>query len=198
MAPVRDADEVFLGGSIVHDVDERVDAARVELGAAVRLELDDRLVDGHSLAVGARSGHRLEGVGDGDDPRLDGDRRTTETGRVAATVDALVMVENPMRLDRKLGREQDRVPDLDMLGHRRHLVGRKRVGLLKDGVRDADLPHVVEQARETHPLETGRLDLETLADRDTELGNRLGVAPGSGVLRVDGAGERGGKRTLLV
>src|SRR5690242_14834466 len=86
---VRDADELVLVRGVVDDLDQGFDTARVELGAGVGLQLDDRLLDGDRFAVGPRSRHRLEGVGDGDDPRLDRDRRAAQPGRVAASVHSL-------------------------------------------------------------------------------------------------------------
>src|SRR4051794_16786112 len=50
---------------------KQVDAARVELAPGAAAQLGERLVDRHRGAVAALARHRVEGVGDEQDPRLE-------------------------------------------------------------------------------------------------------------------------------
>jgi len=72
-------------------------------------------------------------------------------------------MEHPFRLDRQLGRDEDPVPDADVLAHLVLLLRRERRRLLQDHVRDADLADVVEQAGDAEPLEPVPVDAEPLA-----------------------------------
>lgn len=64
-------------------------------------------------------------------------------GRVAGPVVAFVVMEDPARLDRQLGRDEDRVAGRDMVGHGDPLVVGEGRSLLEDRVGDADLADVV-------------------------------------------------------
>jgi hypothetical protein len=77
------------------------------------------------------------------------------------------------------------------------LIGELR-RLVEDRVGDADLADVVQQAGEPHAPEPLAGEAELGRDRGGELRNRLAVAAGVGVLRVDGAGQRARQRARVV
>ena len=54
-------------------LDEELRRDRVELGPRAVLDLGERMLMRERTAVGARRDHRVEGVGDGENPRLDRD-----------------------------------------------------------------------------------------------------------------------------
>ena len=68
----------------------------------MRLELHESLGSRHRLAIRASiarlvpSGHRVVGVGGGDDLALDRNRRPGQADRIAAPVRTLVMMEDPV------------------------------------------------------------------------------------------------------
>ena len=71
----------------------------VELDAGEALELLDRLLVGERrLAVRARAGHRLVGIGDGEDPGAERDVEGLDAVRVAGAVEPLVVRLDERRL----------------------------------------------------------------------------------------------------
>ena len=110
--------------------------------------------------------HRVVGVADEDDARLDRDLLTREAVRVAAAVPVLVAVADDLAdllqpLDRgedaraQLGVEPD---DLPLLVGERARLGEDRLG-------HADLADVVEERAELEPLQRLRVEPELLARR---------------------------------
>src|SRR5437773_5433189 len=77
-----------------HGLDEGLDHHRVELGAAVGPQLAQRGLGRKGRAVGPALGHRLVGVGDGDDLGREGDLVGAQALRVAGAVEALVVAEH--------------------------------------------------------------------------------------------------------
>src|SRR5437763_10115382 len=146
-------------------------------------ELLDGLINGDALAIWARARHRLERVSDRDDPRLERNLACAPALRVAGAVEALVVVEDPERLRRHLGGDEDRVADVDVLGHRRLLVRLQRTRLLQDRVGDADLADVVQEAGHAQALQVLARYAEPLANRYAELGHRLRGASRAALLR---------------
>ena len=82
---------------------QRIDDLRVELCPGVSPQLVDRKLLAGRAAIRAVRGHRLECVGDMDDPRLEWDVLIGYPVGITAAVDALVVVANPARLDGHLG-----------------------------------------------------------------------------------------------
>ena len=88
------------GGSAGEPVVQRRDDERVELAAALRLELMHGRLDRDAGAVRAIRRQRVEGVRDEDQPRTERDLRAREPVRIAGAVPALVVVEH-VRVDRR-------------------------------------------------------------------------------------------------
>src|SRR5206468_3012070 len=121
---------------------------RVELDASVLADLAKGLLGGEGLgAVGPRRGHRLERVGDVEDPRPERDVLALEAVGIARAVEPLVVVAD----DRDLRAELlylagDARPDLGVAVHLDALVAAEAGLLEQDGVAHPDLAHVVEEA----------------------------------------------------
>ena len=94
--PERSCDGLELVECVaVQQREERLDDPGVELGAGVALQLLARLRGGHRRAVGAVVGHRLVGVPDREDPRLERDLLLANPERIAEAVRALVVGADP-------------------------------------------------------------------------------------------------------
>ena len=107
------------------------------------------LLGGHRRAVGPRGAHRVVAVGHGEDPGEERDRLALEPLGVALAVELLVVVEHAgQEVGDRLQAGEDAVADLDVLVDVLELLGGERPALAQDGVADADLADVVEQAGE--------------------------------------------------
>ncbi len=167
------------------------DHAGVELGAGAAGEFLEGGADGPGAAVGAGGGHRVEGVGDGDDPCALGDLGPRQPVRVAAAVEPFVVVE-----DGGAGLLQE----ADAAGHLVSVLGvqfdgpalrrGQRPVLAEDPGGDADLPDVVQDAREADDLDPFVVHAEFAGDHDRGLADPLAVAAGVAVLEVDGPHQR--------
>src|SRR5688572_23662318 len=96
----------------VDGIDQGLHHPRVELVARAPEKLSEGLLDAAGSPVGASRGHGVEGVGNGDDPGELRDVLACQSHRVAATVQALVVV--PDAGDR-LVEELELADDLDAL-----------------------------------------------------------------------------------
>ena len=130
------------------------------------------------LAVGAVGGHRLERVGGEDDPRLEGDGVAGEAVRVAAAVEALVVVAHPVRLERHVGGLDDVEPEQRVALHHLVLVVGEPAGLVEDRVGHADLADVVQQAGQPHARQAVALEAELGGDHARTAARRSGSGCG--------------------
>ena len=149
-------------------------------GAA--LELLDRDLGAHRLAVAAVGGHRLVGVADEHDPRGERDRLAGQLVGVALAVHALVgrAHDRGDALERRRGL-QDALADDRVAAHELPLGVVERAGLVEDRVGDGDLAHVVQLRRLAQVLELLGQQAEPLADRDGELRHAVDVGPERGM-----------------
>jgi hypothetical protein len=158
---------------------ERFYARRVELNSGVGVELRQGLADRNRRAIGPVGRHRLEGVGDKDDARLQRDLVAAESMRIAASVDVLMVVEHPPGFFLELRGLDDRMTDVNVSAHRSGLFSGERPGLAKNPVGDADFADVVEQAGQAKPLDAIGVEPELLADQRAKLRDRLAMVPRS-------------------
>ena len=90
--------------------------------------------------------HGVVRIRDGDDPRAERDLGAAQAVRVAAAVEALVVVQDDRdRLPQARGLLEDDLADARVLPDRLPLGVRQRRRLVEDLVRDRDLAQVVEQ-----------------------------------------------------
>ena len=74
------------------DREERIDDVWMELRAAASADVGEGILDGEGIGVRAHRGHRVPGVGEADDRRLDRDLGARQTVGIAASVEALVVM----------------------------------------------------------------------------------------------------------
>ena len=148
---------------------------------------------GERCAVHAVARHRVQGVGNREDPRPGRNLLAYESVRVAVAVPALVVRAHDVHagpLQQRDAREHLLAEDRVGL-HQRALRLGERCGLLQHPVRDADLADVVQQ----EPVLGRRIVRELGVHRARELErvalHALRVRAGARVLRLQGAGERG-------
>ena len=164
------------GAAGVGEPAEGRDHARVELRAGAALELLDRDLGAHRLAVAAVGGHRLEGVAHEHDPRGERDRLARELVGVAVAVHALVRRAHDRRHALERGRGlQDALADDRVAAHELPLGVVQRARLVEDRVGDGDLAHVVQLRRLAQVLELLGRQAEPLADREGELRHAVDV-----------------------
>src|SRR5581483_1559187 len=163
---------------------QRLHARRVELYARFVAKLLERDLLGERTAIGAGRGHGIEGVGDGDDARLD--RRV----RVGAA--PLRRLGLQARRDRREKVDAAHELDRDVLvaPHPVELLLGQPAGFVEDLVRHDELADVVHQCCVAESLELGRLHLEPTAHVLRELRHALDMARGVPVLRLERADER--------
>ncbi len=114
--------------------------------------------------------------------------------RVAGAVVVLVVVAGPGRDRLHLGGLEDAVAELRVHPQLHPLVVRELVALQEDLVGDADLAHVVQQARAVDELHGRLVEAHRARDRRRVDRDHLGVVARVRILLVDRAHERGGGR----
>lgn len=81
------------------------------------------------------------------------DRRSDKAARIAASVEAFVMMQHPVRLVVELGRREDRAAGCHVNLELRSLPCGQRVELPEDRIGDPDLADVVEETGEADALQ---------------------------------------------
>src|SRR5207245_1996301 len=111
--------------------------------------------------------HRVEGVADEDDPRLERDLVAGDPVRVARAVPALVaMAHDRAYVLQPVDRRDDPLTELRVPLDHRTLRGRQAPRLPEDAGRDPDLADVVEERAYLEPLQGARIEAELVADPD--------------------------------
>ena len=106
-------------------------------------QLLHRRVGRDRRAIGSVGRHRLEGVGDEDDPRLERDLGAGEPAGVTAAVPVLVVMEDPGVDWGHVVRVEQVEADLRVLVDELLLGRVERARLVQHGVGDSDLAEVV-------------------------------------------------------
>src|SRR3954465_6735111 len=115
----------------LRDAMERCDDRGVELEAGAAVQLEERLGRRDGVAEDARARHRVERVGDGDDPRADRYLRRVDAARIAETVHPLLRAAHQIGGRREVRNRANevgadrRVPanqELLLFGQRRRLA----------------------------------------------------------------------------
>ena len=125
-------------------------APRAELAAPAAAKLLEGLCGRPGGSIDAVGQHRVQGVGDMDDPRAEGDLFAGQPERVPGAVPALVMVPDRRHC---VVEEAEAIDDaralIGMSLHQRPFVARERRRLEQDRIRDGELADVVEEGRLT-------------------------------------------------
>src|SRR5690349_2205038 len=173
-------------GHLEREAQEDVDDVGVELGAGALAEATACLLAAEPLAVGPVGRHRVEGVADEDDPRLERDLPAGLLVRVAGAVPALVAAaDDRAHLCEPLDRLEDPLAELRVHLDDRALLGRERPGLEQDARRDPDLADVVEEGPELEALQLDALEAHRLADAQRHVGDPARVGRGVLVVRLE-------------
>src|SRR5205823_13432534 len=100
-------------------------------------------------AIDAVARDRVEGVGDGEDARVQIDLRAAAARRVARAVETLVVLGDDARRAReKFDLAENLCAEHGMLAHALPLTLIERRGLAQDRIRNADLTDVVQERAE--------------------------------------------------
>src|SRR5439155_11344340 len=148
------------------------------------------LFDAEPLPVRAVGGHRVEGVADEDDPRLDRDLLAGLAVGIALPVPALVAAPHDLaHLREPVDRLEDPLAELRVHLDDLPLLRRQRPGLEQDARRDADLADVVEERAELDALERGGVEAQLAADLQRHVRDPARVRRGVLVVRLERVGE---------
>src|SRR5262249_34011545 len=125
--------------------EEELRSDRVELRSCSSLHLGERVLVCQRVTVRPRRDHRVEGIGDREDPGFDGDSTSAESRRIAVTVPPLVVEEHiwervvePAHLD-----DEPR-PGGRVAADFRYLLGGEPAGLPQHLRPNLDLAHVMQ------------------------------------------------------
>src|SRR5664280_524501 len=130
--------------------DEGGDHRRVEVRAAAMFKLGDALLVGEAVPVGALGGHRVVAVDHAERAREQRDLLAGEAVRVAAPIEALVVVAHAVDEGALEERAHDLGADSGVLAHELPLLTRQWPGLEEHAVGDADLADVVQERGVLH------------------------------------------------
>src|ERR1700687_148476 len=160
----------------VDSLEHRRHYPRVEPGARLIEQHSARLPRRLGFSIGAVRGQRIVGIGDRDDPGLDGNRVTSETVWVAAAIETLVVVEDCQQCSPRLAVAQDGEAHLGMRPHQIPLGLIESRALLQDLVWYRELADVVHQAGPGQDAKLGRGHRQLASDLDAKLRNSMVVA----------------------
>jgi hypothetical protein len=170
-----------------HQGQEGVKAARVEMGAAVGLQVGQGTVGRPGRPVGAIRGQRVPHVGHGHDAGGQRDLLPGEAVGIAAPLVALVVLaDHRQGVAQRRGPPDDVGPDDRVLLDPGPLLVGEGAGLVQHVVGDADLADVVQ----VRPLGQGAQGRRPQADADRQLGHPGRVPVGVGVTRLDRGDQR--------
>src|SRR5204863_6667641 len=120
-----------------------------ELRARARTELEQRALGCERVPVRARRGHRVERVGDCEEPRLERDRVALQPRGIALAVPVLMVKEN---VGKRLARPAQRTDELGSRGRvlpdLRELIEGERPGFAEQIASNGDLADVVVETAE--------------------------------------------------
>ena len=176
--------EVYL--SFADELEHYIRDLRVELSALAALELADNEIEVELLAVDTVRCHGIEGVGDADDPAVEGDLLALEAVDISRAVVLLVMIEGAVHdiLD-----EGEVLEDLSASGnvglHDGVLLVGEAGGLIEYPVGDTDLAYIVEECGVAELFLLLLAEAELLGDHNRILGDSLRMLAGILVLGID-------------
>src|SRR5207237_9118161 len=121
------------GAARPNQTQKRRDPVRVARRPCAFAQPPHRLLDRERLPVGPLRRHRVEGVADEDDPRLERDRLTRERVRIARAVPPLVAVaDDRPHLGELVDRREDPLAELGVLLDLLALLGGEWAALAED------------------------------------------------------------------
>src|SRR5438876_3346635 len=186
--------------ALVEDAEIDLHHTGVELRARPLPQAAQGLGRREPLAVRPVGRHRVEGVADEDDPRLERNLLAALAVRIAGAVPVLVAGAHDRAyvLEALDGRD-DPLAELRVRLHHRPLLGGQPARLGEDRGRDADLADVVEEGAELEPFERVAVEAEGLADLHRHVADPARVRRRVLVVRLERVRERldGGEERAL-
>ena len=182
--------------------DRHVEEAAHYDGVEVAPGAPSQLLPGGSGAerslVGAHGGHRLVGVGDGDDAAAVGDLLGSEPVRIAPAVPALVMLlygAAPFAQPPDKGLDEPGALER-VIAQRLPLRHVQLPGLVEDVGMHRQLADVMEQRRPAQPVPGSLVERELVGDEVGESTHAFGVAPCLAIVEAEagGHGQHRGRR----
>src|SRR5690606_5283200 len=171
---------------------ESINDVGVELPTGVLPELGDGVLLGEGHAIRPRRGHGIEGIGHGDDARLETRRLAFGVAPAPVSGAVVVAVMPGGDVDHRL-EEVDLGEDLlHQMGVGLHLgvlVGIETTPLADQLRGDRQLPEVVDEGGPFQGLQLGAGEPELFTDQLGEVGDPLRVPPGVHVLGLEGLDE---------
>jgi len=167
----------------------KASTTRVELRARARTQLLAGRLGSDRLAVDPVAGHRLVGVGHGEDLRLQWNLVPGDGARVPTAVGSLVMSVDPALDVVEARAAEDPSADLRVLAHLVELLRGESAGLAQDRVGHADLSDVVEHAGKAEALGAVGAQPQLAGHELGVPADRLRVPRGSVVAHVECLGE---------
>jgi hypothetical protein len=168
-----------------------LDAGGVELASGLSEDLSTRRVLVEGGPVRPRLDHGAERIDHGDDARTEWDPCAMQPVRVAGAVPALVMASDDCE---HVGGGKERREQARPFGRVEADGGPFRVverpGLREDGLRNRELPDVVQFRRELERLELARREPKSRADADAQPGDLQRVRAKQAVTRARAREER--------
>jgi hypothetical protein len=166
--------------------EKRAYDCRVELGACAVANLGDRLFSRQRRAIGPRRGHRVEGIGHGENPGAWRNLLARSAARVTLPVPALVMKEDVWQ------RRPERRERTDQTGTREGVSAHldplpivERAGLVENGAVEVELADVVQLAAQTKRREARVAPPEPARDHLRDRAHTSRMASRVGVPRLD-------------
>ena len=157
---------------------ERPDTPGVEGRSGICLQEGNRLFVRPRRAIDAGRDERVIDVANAQDPGVEGDRIGVEPTRVAVAVESLVVV-----VDEPANRRREAADLVEELGaplavspDQRVLLVVQRARLLEDGVRNRQLPDVVDERPDRKRAQPPRREAQRLADLNRRAWRRGGCA----------------------
>ena len=171
---------------LVERFQERRDNSRIEMSASLPFNHATCVRSAARLSVRAIRREHVIGVGDRDNPSLDGYGFTDQAVWIAAAIHALVVIEHSEELTLEVpSPPQDAHANFRVSFHHLPFRSVQRTVLVQDRIGDAELADVVEEAGAGKSSLLGCFHAQFPADLDAELGDPAIVSLGLTVLDLD-------------
>jgi hypothetical protein len=175
---------------LARDAPERRHHLRVELPPRELFQLGDRHFVRASRAIDAVARDRVEGVGDGEDARVEVDLFGAQAARVTRPVPLLVVLPDDARRPfQKFDALQNLLAVHGVTAHVHPFLRAELRGLVQDGVRHADLADVVQERAELQRAQILARQIQLAPQTQAETDDALRVAVRLAVARLQRGGE---------
>jgi len=197
-ATIRDRKRSSLGGSDLAEVslgprgEERADDCGIELGTGAVAHLGESTRERQRLPVGPVRRHRIEGVGEREDPSAGGNLLARPAAGIAVPVPVLVVEKDVRQGWAERGKGPDQTGTGERVtAHLEPLALVQRTWLMEDGGVEIQLAHIVQLAPEPKRSKPRRAPAEPSGDHLRDDAHAGRMTPRVRVSRFDCMGQRG-------